>query len=106
MDIEDDKVKGMIQSMKNCNFLEENLEEDIISQIYNNNLDFSEKNPETKEYSNIMKEIRRQEKELLYVKGFRNYLETRNIKDTIEAETQFKLGFRTAIKIIIEALEN
>ncbi len=91
--------------MRNCNFLDRELEDDIISQIYNNNLNFSERNPETTEYLDIMKHMRKQEKELLQVGGFKNYLETRNIKDTIEAETQFKLGFKTAIKILVEALE-
>lgn len=36
---------------------------------------------------------------------FLQYLEQNNEKEGIEAEEQFKLGFKTAVKIIIEGLE-
>ena len=35
----------------------------------------------------------------------KQYLEQNNEKEGIEAEEQFKLGFKTAVKIIIEGLE-
>lgn len=98
--------------MKFCNFLEEQMNEDIIEKIYNNNLDFSEKSPETIEYIQIMKQIKKQEKEWINIKEkyicekFKYYLETRNVKDALEAQWQFKLGFKTAIKVMIEALKN
>ena len=37
--------------------------------------------------------------------SFIQYMEQINIKEGIEAEEQFKLGFKTAIKIILEGLE-
>lgn len=89
--------------MKTCNFLEDYLEEDVIGKIYHNDFNFVEQVPKTKEYTEIVQTIRKQEKELVDIEGFRKYLEIRNIKDEIEAEEQFKLGFKTAVKIIIES---
>ncbi len=89
--------------MKGCHLLEEYLEEDILGKIYNNNFNLVEQQPITKEYIRVMKSLKRQEEKLLSVDGFKKYLEIRNIKDGIEAEEQFKLGFRTALKIIIES---
>ncbi len=95
----------------NINYLLEE-EEDIIKKIYYNNLDFSEKNPRTRTYQEIIKIIRKQEKEILDITNkeinekFKNYLEKRNEKDTLEAEEQFKLGFKTAIRIIVESFKN
>lgn len=89
--------------MKVCNFLENYLEDDIIGKIYHNDFNFEEKIPITKEYIEVMNFIKKQEKELLNIKGFKRYLEDRNVKDAIEAEEQFKLGFKTAIKIVMES---
>ncbi len=92
-------------------FIEEKEEEDILKKIYYNDLDFSEKSPKTRTYQKIIKMIRKQEKEILAITNqeihekFKNYLEMRNEKDTIEAEEQFKLGFKTAIQIIMESLQ-
>ena len=84
-------------------FLEDYLEDDMISKIYNNDFDFAEQEPKTNEYRKIVKEIHEQEKNLLSITKFQDYLESRNIKESIEAEEQFKLGFKTAIKLIIES---
>ena len=85
-------------------YLQDYLEDDVIKKIYNNDFDFAEQTPNTKEYKNIVKKIHEQEKNLLYIEGFKHYLENRNIKESIEAEEQFTLGFKTAIKLIIESL--
>lgn len=89
--------------MKICNFLEDYLDEDVIGRIYHNDFNFAEQVPTTEEYAEIMQSIRQQEKGLSHVEGFKEYLEIRNVKDGIEAEEQFKLGFKTAVKIIIES---
>lgn len=89
--------------METCSFLEEYLNEDIISKIYRNDCDLTEQMITTKEYTEVMKKLKKQEKELLQEEGFRKYLEIRNVKDAIEAEEQFKLGFKLAIRIIIES---
>ncbi len=88
--------------MKGCHLLEEYLEGDILGKIYNNNFNLAEQQPITKEYIRVMKLVKRQEEKLLPIDGFKKYLEIRNMKDAIEAEEQFKLGFKTAFKIIIE----
>lgn len=87
--------------MKVSNFMEEYLKEDLISKIYYNN--FAEYESTTPEYIKIKKHLREKEEELSNIKKFKQYLELRNIKESIEGEEQFKLGFKTAIKIIIES---
>jgi len=89
--------------MKTCNFLEEYLKEDIISKIYRNECELIEKIITSEEYTEVIKKLKKKERELLKEDEFREYLEIRNIKDAIEAEEQFKLGFKLAIKIIIES---
>ena len=89
--------------MKSCDFLEDYLKEDFIGKIYYNDFDFAQQEPETQEYHEIIDEIHKQEKELLRIKEFKKYLENRNIKESMEAEEQFKLGFKTAVKLIIES---
>lgn len=91
--------------MKICDFLENYLEEDVISKIYHNDFDFAEQEPKTAEYRKICKNMRQQEKELVHNRQFQEYLENRNIKESIEAEEQFKLGFKTAVKIILESYQ-
>lgn len=86
-----------------CNFLDNYLEDDVIGKIYHNDFYFAEQVPKTEEYKEIMQEMKEQENELLKVRGFKKYLETKNIKEAIEVEEQFKLGFKTAVKIIIES---
>ena len=91
--------------------LNELLEEDLIGKIYNNNLYLSEYVPENKEYFKLLNKNNKLSK---FIKEnlddnmkevFFQYLEQNNEKEGIEAEEQFKLGFKTAVKIIIEGLE-
>lgn len=91
--------------------LNELLEEDLIGKIYNNNLYLSEYVPENKEYFKLLNKNNKLSK---FIKEnlddnmkevFLQYLEQNNEKAGIEAEEQFKLGFKTAVKIIIEGLE-
>lgn len=91
--------------MKTCDYLEDFMKNDVISRIYNNDFNFAERVPTTEEYTQIMQAIKNLEKGLLNVENFKKYLEIRNIKDAIEAEEQFKLGFKLAVKIIIESYQ-
>ena len=77
--------------MKVCDFIEEYLKDDVIGQIYNNECRFAEFEPTTEEYKKITRNVRIQERQFLNVKEFKKYLEDRNIKDSIEAEENFKL---------------
>ncbi len=89
-------------------YLVENSEKDMISKIYHNDMEDLQCISETKEYLIISKKIKKLEKELL--KNFtkdkvKKYIEYTNERNSIEAEDQFKLGFKTAIKIILQALK-
>lgn len=80
----------------------------MISKIYHNDMEDLQCISETKEYLIISKKIKKLEKELL--KNFtkdkvKKYIEYTNERNSIEAEDQFKLGFKTAIKIILQALK-
>ena len=97
--------------MKTKESLEKYLSEDVIGKIYNNELYFSQIIPDTKEYVELTKSNMNLAKYITKnVEGevktkFIKYMEQINIKEGIEAEEQFKLGFKTAIKLIMEGLE-
>ena len=63
---------------------------------------------QSKEYIEISKKIESIEKDLLKkfskekIGRYREYI---NERDSMDAESQFKLGFKTAIKIILQALK-
>lgn len=85
-------------------------QEDILAKIYYDNLYLSEEIPETEEYLEILESLRENSEGILEEcegdlrKKFIEYTENINIKEGLEAENQFKLGFKTAIKIIVEGL--
>ena len=86
----------------------ENLEEDIINKIYRNNMEELQYINQTKEYIEVTKKIKKMEKMLFkeFTKeNVTRYIEYINEKVSIEAENQFELGFKTAIKIILQALK-
>ena len=91
--------------------LEEYLEEDIIEKIYDNELYLSEVSPKNKEYISVCKKCSNLSSYLVNKmvgkdkNKFLEYIEQNSIKESIEAEFQFKLGFKTAIKIILEGLK-
>lgn len=97
--------------MKTKTNLKELLEEDLIGKIYNNNLYLAEYMPENKEYIKLSKSnvqlskviIENSDENLKDV--FLKYVEQNSQKEGIDAEEQFKLGFRTAVKLIMEGLE-
>ena len=97
--------------MKICNFLENVLKENSIKKFYYNEYNFLEEIPQSYEYNELIKKIQKKEKIIStfesseFSKVFADYLEMRNEKDGIEAENQFELGFRTAIKLIIDSLK-
>lgn len=86
----------------------ENVEKDIISKIYHNDMEEIQVLNQSKEYVKISKKLKKLEKMLL--KEFtqervKQYIEYTNEKMSIEAESQFRLGFKMAIKIIFQALK-
>lgn len=97
--------------MKTKERVEEYLNEDVIKRLYNNDLYLSQILPNNKEYIKLTKNNIKLAKYILEnlegkaKKSFMQYMEQTNIKEGIEAEEQFKLGFKTAIKLILEGLE-
>lgn len=89
-------------------YVMEDSENNIIRKIYHNNMEELQMMNQSKEYIQISKKIKKLEKTLL--KEFteekvKKYIEYTNEKISIEAESQFELGFKTAVKIILEALK-
>lgn len=97
--------------MKTKERVEEYLNEDVIGKLYNNDLYLSQILPNNKEYIKLTESNIKLAKYILEnlegkaKKSFMQYMEQINIKEGIEAEEQFKLGFKTAIKLILEGLE-
>lgn len=97
--------------MKTKEKVKEYLNEDLIGKIYNNDLCLSQMLPNNKEYIELVKSNIELAKFVLKnlegkpKQSFIQYMEQINIKEGIEAEEQFKLGSKTAIKIILEGLE-
>ena len=86
----------------------ENAENDIIGKIYHNDMEELQFINKSKEYMKISKKVKNLEKMLLKEcakEKVRKYIEYTNEKMSIEAENQFKLGFKTAVKIMLEALK-
>lgn len=97
--------------MKTKDELKEYLNDDIIGKIYNNELYLSQIIPNNEEYIELTESNIKLAKFILKdLEGearnsFIQYMEQMNIKSGIEAEEQFKLGFKIAIKLILEGLE-
>ena len=90
--------------------LKEWLEEDRIQNIYYGNPLLAEKMPETAEYKQIMAKRKKLYDKLItsnvaIEKYLGQYNECSLIKEGIEAEFEFRLGFRTAICLIMQSLE-
>lgn len=83
-------------------------EEDIFKKIYYEEK-FMIRN--SKEYNNISKKMKKLESNILIElsekgkKDFENYLEYIFQRESIDAEEQFEIGFKTAVKIIIRSLK-
>lgn len=92
------------------NYLNKVDKEEILEKLYRGDLYPIEQAPNTEEYKQILKEIALYEKDMLgkinetEKKKFNDYLEKIESKQSIEAENQFKLGFKIGIKLIIESL--
>lgn len=87
------------------NYLNKVDNEEILEKLYRGDLYPIEQVPNTEEYNQILKEIALYEKDMLgkinetEKKKFNDYLEKIESKQSIEAENQFKLGFKNWNKI-------
>lgn len=90
---------------------EEYLKEDFIGKIYYNEIYFSEILPSEKEYREISNNIISISESLLLnldksgKEKFKTYMELVNEKESLEAKNEFELGFKTAVKLIVEGLK-
>ena len=97
--------------MKTKELLKEYYNESIIEKIYHNEIYFSEYMPDSKEYEKTVKILKKISNDITSnvnegIKDkFVEYMENINIKESIEQEMNFKLGFKTAVKLIIEGWE-
>ncbi len=97
--------------MKKEKIIEELLDDDIIGKMYNNELFLSEEIVHNEEYENFAKKnnnISRyiiENTDINIREKFVEYSEQVAILEGIDAEEQFKLGFKTAVKLIIEGLK-
>ncbi len=88
--------------------MEEYFDEDILKKIYYNELEALHEAPKDEEYVEITEKIIELEEILLKGENkdcIKRYMEYINERVGIEAENQFKIGFKTAIKIIIQCLK-
>ena len=88
------------------------LNQNILREIYYNQFETSDAKIKDKEYKKISKEIRKIEKKILNSTNkaekvhFERYFECITRRESLEAENQFKIGFKTAMKIVFEVFED
>ena len=92
------------------NLLDKFKDDDILKKLYNNDLFLSEKLPESIEYKEISEKIRELEKKIIGIneetgKYFREYIECVSQRESIDMEFQFELGFKTAVKLLVQGLK-
>ena len=87
---------------------EEIFQGNFLKKIYYGEIYLSKENPDTQEYKEILKKIKELSQTIRQnPKTNKNFIELCEyiaIKESIETEMQFELGFKTAIKLIIEGL--
>ncbi len=89
----------------------ETKQESMIKKIYYGEWYPLEEIPETEEYKNLMKEILKIEKGIFKrmnkkeKENFSDYIEKNVLKESMEAENQFQLGFKTAVKLLVECIK-
>lgn len=85
--------------------LKELLKNDLLKQIYYGEIYLSRESPDTPEYRKTVQKMKslsekiRRDKKL--EKSFDEYCEIIAIKESLETELHFELGFKTAIRLIL-----
>ncbi len=84
----------------------------ILEKIYYGDFSPAKEIPKEEEYQEVLvtikkfiTKIRENEKDVERINLFDEFMETLAIKEGMEAENQFKLGFQLATKLIIEGME-
>lgn len=90
-------------------YLKELLNDDLIGKIYYGETYLAGKLPNTDEYKKVTQKILKLSEKIrqneLMKREFEKYNEKVAEKEGIEAEFQFKLGFKVAVKLIMEAMQ-
>lgn len=90
--------------------LEKMLKDDFLKQIYYGEVYLSRENPDTPEYQKILQKIRNLSEKIRRERGIRKYFEEYNeaiaIKESMETELHFKLGFKTAVRLLVYGLND
>ena len=90
--------------------LKEMLNDDLLKQIYYGEIYLSRENPDTPEYRKILQKMRSLSEKIRRERGvekcFEEYCENVAIKEGMETELHFKLGFKTAVRLILCSLQD
>lgn len=85
------------------------LNDDLLKRIYYGDVYFSQESPNTAEYKNVLQKMKslsnkiRSEREVECY--FEEYCEISAIKESLETELHFELGFKTAVRLIMYGLQ-
>lgn len=90
--------------------LKELLKNDLLKQIYYGEIYLSRENPDTPEYRNTLQKMsslsKKIRKEDSLERIFDEYCEVSAIKEGLETELHFELGFKTAVRLILCSLKD
>lgn len=88
------------------------IKKDLIREFYYEGVENLQNNFNTKEYKNISKKIRKIENKIFEDvneatrEKIETYMEYITERESIESEQQFKTGFKTAMKLMIEVFDD
>lgn len=90
--------------------LKEMLNDDLLKQIYYGEVYLSRENPDTPEYRKTLQKMRSLSAKIRRERGvencFEEYCENVAIKESMETELHFKLGFKTAVRLLLCGLND
>lgn len=90
--------------------LKEMLKDDLLKQIYYGEVYLSKENPDTPEYRKFLQKMRSLSAKIRRERGvgnyFEEYCENVAIKESMETELHFILGFKTAVRLILSSFQD
>lgn len=85
--------------------LKELLKNDLLKQIYYGEIYLSRESPNTPEYRKTLQKMKSLSEKIRRERGlekcFDEYCEMMSIKESLETELHFEMGFKTAIRLIL-----
>ena len=90
--------------------LKEMLKDDLLKQIYYGEVYLSKENPDTPEYRKLLQKMRSLSAKIRRERSvgnyFEEYCENVAIKESMETELHFILGFKTAVRLILSSFQD